>query len=257
MKRSKKPPLPSVKALSYKAARWLLYHAVGPVLEIFINPFCNWIESKQPLLFVPRYSLKMTRLFLAIGRDPSRNEPDYFFSAIQGNVWNLGWSYHFLYAQQRVKELMEAGFLDDALACVRKYGADQPWVKRRAAEILALQAGHPLSPPLEPAEGKLCWSIGKVLTEELPKWKKEDTDYIIAELYLRWESRPSADGKTRLIRPGVWDAVMAKIKESFPEARLLGWHGSCSCRASDYAYSSLTPEDESELKSALAPKQPG
>ena len=216
--------LPSAEACYYWVAEWGLYHLVRPVLQIVTDPLFNWIEERLTLRFIPRHSLKTSRLLLDRGSDPSGTGPelDYFFSAIQGGVWTLGWTYSQRYNQQHIKDLMEAGFLDEALTCVRKCGADTkyPWEKRVAAEIRALQAGRPLPPVIKPAEGPICWSIQKVLTEELPRWKKEDTDYIIAELYLRWGYRTAPDGRKRAIKPEIWDRVMEKIKERFRHIHL-------------------------------------
>lgn len=258
MKKIHQVPLPSVEAIYYWIVSWGLYHLVRPVLQIVTDPFCNWVEEKQWLLYIPRYNLKKARLFLDIGRDPSRNEADLLFSAIQGGVWTLGLIYGIRYNHQRIKDLMAGGFLDEALNSVHdSKGAKDwryPWKERKAAEIRALQAGYPLPPVIEPAEGPISWSIQKILIEEMPKWKNEDINYIIGELYLRWGYRMATDGRKRAVKPKIWNRVMGKIKERFPEAITLRWHNSCACQVFNYLHVELEPEEELELDTACKRK---
>lgn len=250
--------LPTMKASYFEVAGWALYHLVRPVLQVVTNPLCNWIESKHCLLYIRRPSLKIARLWLDNGGDPSNNKAVLLFSSIQSGVWNLGWTYRLRYLQQHIRDLMAAGLLDEALSCACKSGAGQPWEhpweKRIAAEILALQAGYPLPSIIEPPEGPIYWSIQKILSEELPKWKKEDIDYIIAELYLRWGYRTTPAGLKRAIKPGIWDRVMGEIRNRFPQARTLRWYNSCACQTFDYCHLKLESEEELELETACKGK---
>ena len=242
----------SLKASYYTVAGWIIYHIVRPILKPVTNPLLNWIEHRLTLRYVPKHSLIEARLLLDMGRDPSSTELDYFFSIIQSSVWHLGWTYMMRGQQQHIKDLVAKGQLDNALKRMLRFKSDQPWDRRMVAEIYALQNGQILPPVIEPAEGLISWSKEQILAEELPKWRAEDIDYILAELYLRWGYQAVSHGVNYKISSQTWEEVMRRVKGKFPAARILNWHGSMASHThKQYQLYKTEPEERARLDAMI------